>query len=141
MADINVYFFWPSLIISIALSILLTIGLNLWTRRQTKSGNYNDYFKNDQGDGYYENYRYRNDHYENERYENEQSAYNDNSEHSRRFDDEPRTKTSGMIMIGPIPIIFGDSGFRFDKNAFKYALAFFIIIIITWFILFRIGRF
>ncbi|MDL2260925.1 DUF131 domain-containing protein [Methanimicrococcus sp. OttesenSCG-928-J09] len=135
MADINVYFFWPSLIISIVLSILLTIGLNLWARRQTKSGNYNDYFENDHGNGYYEN-----NNYENERYENKQSAYNDNSEHSRRFDDEPRTKTSGMIMIGPIPIVFGSSGFGFDKNTFKYALAFFFIIIIAWFILFRMVR-
>ncbi|MDR0766907.1 MAG: DUF131 domain-containing protein [Methanosarcinales archaeon] len=104
MADFNVYFFWPGLIISIILSILLTIGLNLWARRRPQSEN----------------------HF-NER------DFDDSSDSN----DETRTKTSGMIMIGPIPIAFGNGGFRFDKNAFKYALAFFLIVLIVWYFIFR----
>lgn len=120
MADINVYFFWPGLIISIAFSIifsiLLTIGLNLRTGRRRQSSdsdddkNYSktesDEIEDESGDGF----------------------------------EEPRTKAGGMIMIGPIPIVFGNGGFRFDKSAFKYALIFFLIVVIVWFILARIVR-
>ncbi|WP_420891317.1 hypothetical protein [Methanimicrococcus hongohii] len=36
-----------------------------------------------------------------------------------------------------MPIVFGNGGFRFDKNTFKYALAFFLIVLIIWFLIFK----
>ena len=48
--------------------------------------------------------------------------------------EEPRTKSSGMILIGPIPIIFGSGGIRFDKKMFIYALLFFLIFLFLYFI-------
>ena len=121
MADISVNFFWQGLIISIILSILLTIGLNLWARKRSPS---NAHF----GAYYDDEYFDRN---------SEKNNSGSESEKSKSFDDEPRTKTGGMIMIGPIPIAFGSGGVRFDKKAFKYALAFFLIVTIVWFLIFR----
>lgn len=111
MTDINVYFFWPGLILSLILSILLTIGLNLYIQKRARTG---DGFIVDENP-----------------YENDVAS---------NPEDDFRTKTGGMIMIGPIPIIFGNGGFRFDKNAFKYALAFFLIVLIAWILLSRIVR-
>lgn len=114
MADINVYFFWPGLIISIVLSILLsillTIGLNFLSRNKSLS--------DDPVDG---GYFYESD--------DEPNPGNDS-----------RAKTGGMILIGPIPIVFGNGGFRFGKNVFKYALVFFLTVLIVWFLFVRIVR-
>ncbi len=113
MADINVYFFWPGLIVSIVLSILLsvllTIGLNF--RRRNKE------FSNDSVDSEYA-------------YESSEPDWEGGSS----------AKTGGMILVGPIPIVFGNSGFRFDKSVFKYALVFFLTVLIVWFILTRAVR-
>ena len=118
MADISVNFFWQGLIISIVLSILLTIGLNLWARKRSPS---NAHFGAYYDDAYY----------------NKNSKTDADMDNEKNFDDEPRTKTGGMIMIGPIPIAFGSGGVRFDKKAFKYALAFFLIVTVVWFLIFR----
>lgn len=138
MADINVYFFWPSLIISIVLSILLTVVLNLWARRQTGADRFNQH-----DFSHHSNHCNRRDHFDSfaadKSEAKEMSSDSDSDKRENWSDDEPQI--SGMITIGPIPIIFGNGGFRFDKSAFKYALAFFLIIIFTWFILFRMGRF
>ncbi|MDV0445574.1 hypothetical protein MmiAt1_11590 [Methanimicrococcus sp. At1] len=122
MADINVYFFWPgliySIIISIVLSILLTIGLNFWAKNRKHNPESDFQF-----------------------YDSEPNRFEKESENGAdNFGGEPRSKTGGMILIGPIPIVFGDGGFRFDKSIFKYALTFFLIVLILWFIMSRIVR-
>ncbi|MBZ3934917.1 TIGR00304 family membrane protein [Methanimicrococcus blatticola] len=147
MADVNVYFFWPGLIVSILLSIifsiLLTIGLNLQAKRRMNSAGFETYPNdsdyncndncNDDSTNCHDDYMNCHNDYEGD------SDFNE-KRNNPNFDDEPRSKTSGMIMIGPIPIIFGNGGFRFDKNAFKYALAFFLIVLISWILLSRIVR-
>jgi Protein of unknown function DUF131. len=47
--------------------------------------------------------------------------------------EETKTKSSGMILIGPIPIIFGSDGIRFDKRIFIYALLLFLIFLFLYF--------
>ena len=47
--------------------------------------------------------------------------------------EETKTKSSGMILIGPIPIIFGNGGVRFDKRMFGYALLFFLFLLFLYF--------
>jgi len=115
MDNINLYFFWPGLVISIVFSVLLTIGLNLWARRKSA---------------------YR------EAYDFEETDDTNETEDTNGTDetDKPRSEMSGMVMIGPIPIIFGSGGVRFDQKAFKYALLFFIIVILIWWILSRTVR-
>ncbi|MDR2943514.1 MAG: DUF131 domain-containing protein [Methanosarcinales archaeon] len=46
-------------------------------------------------------------------------------------------KTSGIIFLGPIPIIFGNGS---GKTVFKYALAFFMFILIILLLFSRIVR-
>ena len=115
MADIQFHFFWPglmwSIILSIIFSVVLTVGLNLWRRRTAKSLEEIEY-----------------------EYEKENER-----EDSGGFE-EPQTKSSGMILIGPIPIIFGSGGVRFDKKMFKYALLFFLIVLFMYFIFMKTIR-
>ena len=110
----EIHFFWPglwySLLLSILLSVLLTIGLNLWARRQTNT---------EASDCFIE-----------KEYENADPV---------DFE-TPQTKTSGMILIGPIPILFGSEGIRFDKKIFIYALLFFLILLFVYFILMKTIR-
>lgn len=112
MADIQIFFFWPALIISIVLSILLTIGLNLRARRRAAGGRIP-----------------------------EEIFPPDKAEEAFAAERRSQTKAGGMILVGPIPIVFGSDGVRFDKSLFKYALAFFLIILVLWFIVWRITRF
>lgn len=118
MADVSINFFWPELILSIVLSILLTVGLNVWAHHKSVGR------ETCEDAGF--------------------SPANRKEESGNTrggFDFEtPRSKTGGMIMIGPIPIVFGDGGFRFDKKTFKYALLFFIILIISCQFLIRTVR-
>ena len=116
MADIQFHFFGPglmwSIILSIILSVVLTVGLNLWGRRTKNSEEIE---------------------YENE-YEKEKERENGGG-----FE-EPKTKSSGMILIGPIPIIFESGGVRFDKKMFIYALLFFLIVLCMYFVLMKTIR-
>ncbi|MCL2863708.1 MAG: DUF131 domain-containing protein [Methanimicrococcus sp.] len=141
MADISFYFFWQGLVISIILSVLLTIGMTLWSRRKSagggaygfEDGSRHDFYERNRKETVY-------DSEENERNEgNERDEKNERGE-GNKGKAEPRSKTSGLIMIGPIPIVFGSGGVRFDKSAFKYALLFFIIVILIWQIMVRIAR-
>ena len=115
MADIQFHFFAPglmwSIILSIVLSVVLTVGLNLWGTRMVKKPEEREY-----------------------EYEKENEKEDGNG-----FE-EPRTKSSGMILIGPIPIIFGSGGIRFDKKMFKYALLFFLIVLFMYFIFMKTIR-
>ncbi|WNY28322.1 hypothetical protein MmiEs2_05070 [Methanimicrococcus stummii] len=113
MADVNIYFFGPGLIysilISIVLSILLTIGLNWYARKQMSKDFCHENNPGDAGLDY-----------------DFEDADSDGTTH---------TKTGGMILVGPIPIVFGNGKIGFDKGIFKYALVFFLIILILWFFL------
>ncbi|MCL2550454.1 MAG: DUF131 domain-containing protein [Methanimicrococcus sp.] len=117
MDNISIYFFWPGLVISIIFSVLLTIGLNLWARRKSADRESHDFEEDGRNAFNDENYR--------------------ETEHDFEETGDPRSGMSGMIMIGPIPIVFGSGKFRFDQKAFKYALLFFIIVILIWWILAR----
>lgn len=114
MPDLNVYFFWPgwiiSIVLSILLSILLTAGLNFRRRNQGSSD------ASPAGGSFYD------------------SSIEPDPEN------DSRTKTGGMILIGPIPVVFGNGGLRFDKSVFKYALAFFLIVLFGWVLFARIVR-
>jgi Protein of unknown function DUF131. len=115
MADIQFHFFGPglmwSIIFSIVLSIVLTVGLNLWGRRMMKRPEEMEY------------------EYEKENEREESGGF-----------EEPQAKSSGMILIGPIPINFGSGGIRFDKKMFKYALLFFLIVLFMYFIFMKTIR-
>ena len=142
MADVSVYFFWPGLIISILLSILLTIGLNvrIWRRSADRelnnfeNGNRNGFengSRNGFEDGGWNGFE-----------DGGRSGFNENNNTNRRetiydFEEpaESRSETSGMVLIGPIPIIFSGGRFRLDKRIFKYTLLLFIIVILIWQIL------
>jgi len=124
MDNISIYFFWPGLVISILFSVLLTIGLNLWARRK-----------------YADRESYDKESYERESYERESYDFEETDEtEGRDGTGQPKSGMSGLIMIGPIPIIFGSGGVRFDQKAFKYALLFFIIVILIGWILTRTVR-
>jgi len=115
MADIQFHFFGPglmwSIILSIIISVVLTVGLNLWGRRPVKRQEEIEY------------------EYEKETEKGDGSGF-----------EEPQTRSSGMILIGPIPIIFGSGGVRFDKKMFKYALLFFLIVLFMYFIFMKTIR-
>ncbi|MDY0266748.1 MAG: DUF131 domain-containing protein [Methanimicrococcus sp.] len=136
MADFQVYFFWPGLILSIVLSILLTLLLNLraWKKRYNYSdsdfdSDFNSRFDSDFNSDFNSDFAPDSDF--------DSSVPSDSKNESNRFKIS-QTKAGGMIMIGPIPIVFGSGGVRFDKTAFKYALIFFIIVLICWFVFGRV---
>ena len=119
MADIQFHFFgsglmW-SIVLSIVLSVVLTVCLNLFGRRIAKSP-------------------------EDIECEYEKEVEKEAEKEEELNFEKPRAKSSGMILIGPIPIIFGSGGMRFDKKMFKYALLFFLIGLFMYFILMKTIR-
>ena len=46
--------------------------------------------------------------------------------------EEMKTKSSGLILIGPIPIVIENGKIRFSKKIFVYALLFLVIFIIGY---------
>ena len=132
MDNISVYFFWPGLLISIILSVLLTIGLNLWTRRKYAGRESYDFDEDSRHAFNDKNGRKTGHDFEETGKTNETNQANEAN--------KTRTDMSGMIMIGPIPIAFGSGGVRIDRKAFKYALLFFIIVILIWWTLVQTVR-
>jgi len=141
MDNISIYFFWPGLVISILFSILLTVGLNLWARKKRASGESYD-FEEDGRNAFNDKTFRETGHDFEEAGEVDEAGEMDEAGEVDEANgaNEPRSKMSGMIMIGPIPILFGSGGVRFDKKAFKYALLVFIIIILIWWIMVRTVR-
>ncbi|WNY24873.1 TIGR00304 family membrane protein [Methanolapillus millepedarum] len=105
----EIYFlFWPSLILSVLGSIILTAAFYLISRRNAYSSS--DPFYGSDG-----------------------LNSNEEDSSSNGFESgETQIKTGGMIMVGPIPIVFGNDGMRFDKKNFKYALLFFLIAVLIY---------
>jgi len=104
-----IVFFWQGLVISIILSIILSIVLTLVLNLSSKkrAGMFEDEIFGETKE--------------------EQEEREREGKESRK-----ESKTGGFILIGPIPIIFGSGGVRFDKNGFKWALLFFALIVFTF---------
>ncbi|MCL2141889.1 MAG: DUF131 domain-containing protein [Methanimicrococcus sp.] len=103
-----VYFFWQGLVISIILSIVLSIGLTLFLNSSAKRRIAQEF-------------------------EDEILEAIETDDKKEKKDTE--SKSGGFILIGPFPIIFGSGGARFDKKGFKWALLFFIVVILTFLLL------
>ena len=101
------YFFGPSLMWSIILSIVLSIILTviLNLTARKRIEPVDDYF--------------------------EEPDRKDDSE----TEAERKTKSSGLILIGPIPIVIEDGKIRFDKKIFLYALLFFLILLFGYWVI------
>ncbi|MDV0447089.1 hypothetical protein MsAg5_09630 [Methanosarcinaceae archaeon Ag5] len=121
------FLFWPSVILSVVGSIVLTAVFYFLSKRNS-SQSYDDFYD---GNNEYNDHEH-NDHEYDEYRKNDRFDSNDGDSSSEDFDSQSQIKTGGVILIGPIPIAFGNGGIRFDKKNFKYALLFFLIAVLVY---------
>ena len=105
---VEFYFFGPNLMWSIILSIVLSIILTVFLNlaaRKRIEPEFDDYFE----------------------------------EPDRKYDSETevkrKTKSSGLILVGPIPIVIEGGKIRFNKKIFLYALLFFLILLFGYWVI------